>query len=929
MKITNLYMKKLYILVLISALPVWGIAQSEQNDSNKISSWETTKIGYELSYSKDVTGFSTILKGSDIFENATSIDVSKALYGKIAGLNVYQGLGSSSDNISGLSIHGHAPIVLIDGYVRSIQDVNAAEIESISVLKDATATALYGVQGANGVVLLTTKRGTAGRLKATAKYQFGLSSQFRSPKFADAYTYASYLNSALISDGFAPKYNTNELAAFKDETYPFAYPNVNWWDEVYKKIGTNHRLELTFDGGSEKFRYFSVIDYMRDKGLFDNTSEDNRYNSNFTDTRLKVRANIDVAITNTTQFKFGLASGLREYNAPCFGNIYDVLYKIPSAAFPIRQENGIYGGNAIYGVNNPFALLNSTGSERKTYGDLFVDANLCQDLGGLLKGLSADLSIAFDNCGGMFDKSTLTYRYSDLQPSIIDHTLVTNPVIYGDDSEILNHSSGFHSLYMNATFRGKINYNYNRGLNQVNTSLIYDQNSFTANGRNQSKKRQSIMAVASYSYNSRYSISGVLNYSGSAYLDPDDRFDLYPAVSAAWNMTDEGFMKNLKFINNLRLNVSYGLSGWDGNLRHELFRQSYGNTDRSYYFTNNVAEVWGKGEGALPILNLSAERSAKGTLGFNLIAFNNHLSVDVEGFFEKRTQILTNANNVSGIIGIGIGQLCSGIEKYRGFDASFSWKDRISAVDYGLDVNMSYVNSELVEANEEYQQYDYLYHKGNRVGQSYGLEVEGFFNSEMEINNSPQQLFGGNIRPGDIKYKDQNGDNVIDSQDRVKMFGSSIPRFYFGFTLNVGYKNFNLSADFQGLTGRTISLLDSPLYKPLVSNGNLSQTLLDNEQPWTVENATTATLPRLTTLPNENNYQHNSLWFRDGSFLKLRNLRISYLYPKTKNHMADVKVYLQGNNLFSLDNVDGFDPEQLGATYPSLRTYWMGLQFSF
>lgn len=922
-------MKKIYIFILISALPMWGGAQSKSDDSKEEFSWETTKLGYELSYLKDVVGFTTTVKGADIFDNATDIDISKALYGKIAGLNVYQGTGPSTDNISGLSIHGHAPIVLVDGYVRSIRDVNASEIESISVLKDAAATALYGVQGANGVVLITTKRGSIGRLKATAKYQFGLSSQFRSPKFANSYTYASYLNTALVSDGFEPKYDASELNAFRNGTFPYAYPNVNWWDEVLRKTGTNHRLEMTFDGGSEKFRYFAVVDYMRDKGMFDNSSDDGRYNSNFTDTRLKIRANIDAAITSNTQFKLGLSGGLRENNLPRFGNIFDVLYKTPSAAFPIRQENGIYGGNVVYGANNPVALLNSTGSERKTFGDLFVDAYLCQDLSCFLQGLSADLSIAFDNCGGMYDRSILTYRYSDLQPYIIDHTLVTNPIIYGDDSETLNHSSGFHSLYMNTTFRGKVNYNYADKWNKVNASLIYDQNSCTMNGRNQSKKRQSIMAVASYSYDNRYSISGVLNYSGSAYLDPDDNFDLYPAISAAWNVTGEDFMKNMNIINDLRLNVSYGLSGWDGNLHHELFRQSYGNSDRSYFFTNNVAEVWGKGEGKLPVFDLAAEKSRKSTLGFTMATLNHRLYLDVQGFFEKRTQILTDANNVSGIIGIGVGQLCSGIQKYRGFDASVSWKDRIGLVDYCIGMNMSYVNSELVESNEEYQPYDYLYHKGNRVGQCYGLEVKGFFNSEREINNSPQQLFGDNIRPGDIKYKDQNGDNVIDSQDRVKMFGSTVPRFYFGFNLNIGYKDIRLSADFQGLTGRTISLLDNPLYKPLVSNGNLSQTLLDNEQPWTIENESSATLPRLTTLPNENNYQHNSLWFRDGSFLKLRSLRVSYLYSKVKNHFADITFFLQGNNLFSLDNVKCFDPEQLGAKYPSLRTYWMGLQFSF
>ena len=269
-----------------------------------------------------------------------------------------------------------------------------------------------------------------------------------------------------------------------------------------------------------------------------------------------------------------------------------------------------------------------------------------------------------------------------------------------------------------------------------------------------------------------------------------------------------------------------------------------------------------------------------------------------------------------------------GIQEYRGFDASLTWKDKIRDFSYSIGANVSYVDSKIINDNQAFQQYDYLYTKGNRVGQKYGLEVTGIFQNQMEINNSPIQTFS-TCRPGDLKYKDQNGDNQIDEQDVVKMYGTNIPRFYFGFNLNAAYKGFELFADFQGLTGYTVNLLDSPLYKPLVNNGNISKTFLDNETPWTPENAAQATMPRLTTQSNANNYRANSMWFKDGSFIKLRNLQIAYNIPKRFTHFADIKVYLQGTNLFSLDNIGFADPEQLSAAYPSTRSYWAGLKFNF
>lgn len=928
-------MKKYIIIALIGGFTMPSFAQELEKDSLP----DNLQLGYQMELpQKKIAGSVRSVDGS-VIEKSPEIDVAKALYGKIAGLNVYQGKGSSAENVPTLNIHGKAPLILVDGFPRDLSDISGSEIESIQILKDAVASALYGVRGGNGVILVTTKRGHDDNLKVTAKYQYGISTQFRKPEFADAFTYANSLNTALALDGLDLRYQPNELDAFKNNTYPYEYPNVNWWDEVYNKLSDNHRLNLTFDGGSNRFRYYSVIDYMHDKAFFKNNQSDSRYSIKPSDVRLNIRTNIDVDLTPSTFFKLGILGKLKEVNSANFigketsNELSKVIYNTPSAAFPIRYADGTYGGNSIYGVNNPVALLESTGNYRLTQGTLLANASLKQELDALLKGLSAEVSIAFDNAGSMFDSAVKEYKYMDAQATMLpDGTLVTTPVTYGKDSETLNHgNSSFKSLYMRSNIQAKINYMLQSGAHDLNASVIYDQQSLTANGRNNGAKRQSGLLYATYMYNDRYAVNGVLNYSGTAYLPEGDRFHLYPAISAAWTASKEKFMQNIEAINLFKLYASFGVSGWDGNMEHELYRQSYGSANGgTYYFTNNAGSFGGLAEGSLPVENLTIEKSKKVTYGMEMNAFKNRLSFYLEGFYERRSDILINgASSVSSIIGIGVGKLNAGIQDFKGFDASISWKDGVGAdFSYSIGANASYLNSKIINDGQEYQQYDYLYTKGNRVGQKYGLEAIGFFHDQREINNSPVQTFS-NVRPGDVKYKDQNGDNKIDEQDVVKMFGSSIPRFYFGINLSASYKNFEFSADFQGMTGITTSLLDSPLYKPLVKNGNISRTFLDRETPWTPENAAQATMPRLTTLENANNYRASSLWYRDGSFIKLRNLYLSYTFPKKMIRFADMKVYLQGSNLFSLDNIGFADPEQLSAVYPSTRSYWMGVKFNF
>lgn len=875
---------------------------------------------------------STATAGSEIFENSPEIDAKKALYGRIRGLHVSQGTGTSATNEASLQLYGKTPLIIVDGYVGDLSGLTTSEIESVSVLTDAASSAIYGIRGANGVILVTTKRGIEGKMKVTADYHMGVNTQFRSPEFADSYTYANAMNQALVNDGLDARYNSNELEAFRTGRLPMEFANVNWWNEVYQNPGFTHQMNLTFSGGNDRFRYFTLVNYYNDQSMLISNQSDDRYDSQTRDVRLSLRSNLDVKLTETTLMSFNLLGRLVENNGANtnMSTFYKTLYSLPSAAFPIRHYDGTYGGNLTYQDKNPVAVLRDSGHNKDVYGKLHADLTLNQDLSAIAEGLKATIGISFANQGVMYEKSVKTYAYKYHDAEINGQTGALNylPTVWGSNSAVLDLTNqSFKGLEMETNFKAQLAYDNTFGKHQINAAATYDQYSYNMNGRNASQKRQAAILTAGYSYDNRYMIDAVASWSGSAYLPDGDKFRFYPAVSAAWIISNEGFLKNSSWMNFLRLHGSYGLSGWDGNLSHELWRSSYISSG-NFMFTDSSTS-YGMAEGGLPVVGLTAEKSKKATAGIDATMFGNRLNVSAEGFLETRSDILVTASNsVSGIIGIQVGKVNAGINAYKGGSVSFDWSDKIRDFEYGFGGNWTYVTSEIINNNQAYEQWDYLYQKGNKVNQCYGLEAIGFFGSQMEINNSPRQTFS-TVRPGDVKYKDQNGDNVIDSKDVVKMCGSSTPEVYFGFNVNLGYKGFKVSADFQGATAVTVNLLNSPLYKPLIDNGTISDTFLGNEIPWTVENKADATMPRLTSMANANNYQNSSLWYRDGSFIKLRNLTVSYTFPRSMIRFADMQVYLKGTNLFSLDNIGFADPEQLAATYPSVRSFWAGVKFNF
>ena len=903
-------MKRIYTYIILPLLMV-GTAAFAQDEYLSPSQMDSIVLGNQFGLG---AGGNASL-GTSTFDRSPEVDIAKALYGQFAGVLVKQGTGRSDENQSKLRLHGHSPLILVDGFPRELDDLTGLEIEEVTVLKDAAAAALYGVKGANGVVMITTRRGQATPLKVTAKYQFGLSTATRTPEFADAYTYAYYMNQACDLDGIARKYDNAALNGFYTNADPYAYPNVDWWGQIFRNHGDSHRAQFTFTGGSKNFRYFAAVDYLKDNAMYVNPSSDDRYNAHVYDNRLGIRANVDVNITNSTAMKIGVMARLAEDNKPYYlrsNRIEKLLYKIPSAAFPIKHADGTYGGSAIYGNNNPVALFQESGMAMYSHPKVLADMTLRQDFSDLVPGLSADAAVAFDYIGKMTEVAQKEFQYAELVGENLNY--------YGTNSKTLDYSHWFSSLSMKFEINGKLNYSRSFGDHKVDAHAAYRQRSWIEAERNESTKTQEYIGTASYSWKNRLFVDVVANYSGTAYLNPDDRFNFYPAISVAGIVSTEPYMK---------VYGSYGLSGSDGDLEHELWRQAYGSSNgHSYNFGTAPSGYSGRAEGNMAALTLAPEQAATLNLGFETKLLGNRLSARVDGFMEDRTKILIEPSNVSEVIGIGISEQSLGENKYKGVDVSLSWDEKRGDFEYGVYANGGWLFTEVVDDGQAYQAYEYLYHKGNPVGQCYGLEVIGFFQDQTEINNSPKQTFG-EVRPGDLKYRDQNNDGVIDNQDRVKMFGSSTPMFQYGFGLHAGYKGFQFFADFQGVTGVTVSLLDSPLYQPLTGNSTISKTFLNRETPWTPETAANATMPRLTTLDGDNNYRSNSLWYRDGSFLKLRNIGVSYTIPRSLLKICDATVSLNGTNLFCMDGIEFADPEQLGAYYPTTRVIWAGVKFNF
>lgn len=911
---------------------------AQQSDSDVQTEHKKEKkieYGRGISFDLQESTTSTAVATEEQLSHRSSINPSNLLFGLIPGLQVLQNSGYAWEDNATLMVRGmgtmntKSPLILVDGFERSINHISSDEIESVTVLKDAAATALYGMKGANGVILVTTKRGTNSKPVINFSYQFKMGIPQRLPEFADGYTYAQALNEGLRNDGMPQRYSDAELQAFRNQTLPDVYPNVDWFGEALRNKSYGDHVTFSASGGGEFVKYYAQLNYIDDRGILEPTDWNDGYSTQFKYSRLNIRTNLDIKVSETTQVKLNLFGNFNEQNRPSktASDIFGALYQVPAGAFPVKTKNGMFGGTTQY-ANNPIALIAGTGYSRPQGRVMLADIDLKQRLDFIAKGLTMNVKVALDNYGTYWGGDTKKFGY---QQAIHDwETGTTNyNNIQSEGNLSYSSSVGTVSNHFNLEARTDYSHAWMNDKHKLHATLLYAMDKNKVKARNESSAFMDIVAQGHYVYNQRYLLDVALSASASSVLDPEERWGLFPSVGAGWILSEESFLRK-DWLNLLKLRASYGVAG-RADYGANLYRGSYGGGNSYFFKSPNPVSQDGMKEARLAVPGLTYEKSHKANVGIDMMGWNR-LSVTADAFYDHRTDILVDASGgTSTVLGIEAPQRNTGIVDNYGVELTARWMDKIGDLSYQLGGTFSYTKNEIIEMSEQYRPYDYLKRTGRSLGQKFGYEVIGIYQSQEEIDNRDVKQYLGEVRPGDLMFKDQNDDKRIDSDDQVPLgYNSSCPEVYYSFDLGAEYKGFGFYALFQGV-GKYSTLLDvKSMYRPLIGNNTISTHYYENR--WT-ESTPDAKYPRLTYTGSTNNYNTNSLWLADASFLKLRTLEVYYQVPdkffKNIKSLSGLKVFARGHDLFSWDKINLMDPESVGANHPTMTQFAFGVNVRF
>ena len=876
-------------------------------------------------------------------DKSSAFSIGNSLYGNVLGLTTMQSTGVVWEQMPSMYIRGlktlngnNGILLVVDGLERdnnwqALIYITPEEVESVSVLRDAAALALYGYRGVNGVVNIVTKRGKYDTREINFSYDHAFNYMTRKPELADAYTYASALNEALTNDGKQVRYSQNELNAFKNGTSPYLYPNVNWWEEVFRDRGASDIATLSFRGGSTKMRYYTMMNLQNNRGFIKNFDTNADYSTQEKYSKANFRTNLDIDLSPKTKMQANIMGILNEFSRPGMGsdNLISKLYQLPSAAFPIRTESGLWGGNTTWGENwNPVALTEGRAYSKGHTRGLYADMSLRQDLSSLTKGLGASVRIGYDNLASYWENHTKGYKYGMASVASWENGLpIAGEEITGGKDTEMSGDSKLDWQYRAFNFQMNVDWQRQFGVHSLYSMLLYTYKYDNAKGINNTFYRQNAGWYTHYGFKNRYFADFTLMASASNLLAPDHRWNVSPTVGLAWLISNEKFMQSQNVVDFLKLRASFGMLNTDNIPGNGYWNETVGGGN-GYPINNNFGGDGGWHEGRLASVNGTTEKAYKYNAGVDATLFKG-LTLTVDGFYERRSDIWVSSDGQnSAVLGASGSYVNAGIVDSWGTEIGANYYKKMGNVELNLGGTFTYNRSKIIEMLEEPAAYDYTRSTGNPVGQIFGLQAIGYFVDQADIDNSLPQQFGP-VKAGDIKYKDMNGDKVINSDDRVAMgYNSTCPEIYYSFSLGLEWKGLGFSAQFQGV-GNYTAILSGTYYRPLVDNTTISNYVYRNR--WTPETPN-ARFPRLTTETVDNNLQTSSLWLADRSFLKLRNCEVYYKLPSSwlnRFWVKNAKVYVRGVDLLCFDSIDQLDPEAMNSSYPATRSIHVGLSVGF
>lgn len=905
--------------------------------------------------------------------NTPNANLSNALVGNVAGIIGYQSTGEPGENttefwVRGISTFGanSKALVLVDGIERSLDQLNVEDIESFSVLKDASATAIYGSRGANGVILITTKRGTAGKVNINAKVEYGYNTRSRTPTYTDGLTYANMANEARVTRYQSPIYSPQDLESIQRGLAPDLLPNINWQDVILRDGAPNYRATVSLSGGGTTARYYVSGSYYNEDGIY-KTSDVNKYSTNVSYERYNYRTNVDIDITKSTLLKVGVGGFLINQTKPRYSSdaIWESLSNLTPLTVPRMYSNGLIPTYGTGGQMNPEVLLNQTGYTTVWKNKMETNLTLEQNLSFITEGLRFVGTFSFDT-----ENSNEIERKK--QPELWYAANTYNPntgglILSRVATEELMSQSGTADGKRRYYTEAKIDYSRVFGDHRV-TGLVmyYQQEKINTVKVSENDPRSSIpfrniglSGRATYGYKDRYLLDANFGYTGSENFEPNKRFGFFPAISGAWVISEEPFVKyNLDWLSMFKIRYSYGEVGNDKLTDDEndytkrfpymsFIEKSSGYTYGEY--NTNFVEGYRITTFGTP--NLTWEVAKKHNLGIDIILWNNKISFTADIFHDHRSDIFMLRGQMPYTTGLqdikayaNIGEMES-----KGVEGVFAYTDKIGEVNFTLRGNFTFATTNVLNYDEADNALYYQMTKGYRLNQTRGLIAMGLFENQADIDNSPTQTFGSYM-PGDIKYKDVNGDGVVDDKDVVPIGNTTVPNFVYGAGLSMNWRGFDFNMLWQGAGMVDFFVGGNSIY--LFSGkevGNILTAMTDPADRWisreisgtaTTENVN-ASIPRLSYGANENNYRQSTYWLRDGRYLRLKNLEFGYNVPKryvNMIHASNVRVGFIGQNLLILSPFKWWDPEignrdntyyKDGAKYPISKTYSLNLTVNF
>ena len=914
---------------------------------------EAVVVGYGSQRKMSVIGAITTVDVADI--KVPTGQISNSLAGRLAGVVAVQRSGepgqSSNFWVRGISTFGENknPLILVDGVERSLDLLDPEDIESFSILKDATATAVYGVRGANGVIIVNTRRGKEGQPSVNVKIQSGILTPTKLPQMANSATWANMYNIARTSRGAALLYTAEEIEKYRTQSDPYLYPSVDWLDELMKDYTTAQRVNLNVTGGGKVARYYVSGSFYNENGLFI-SDPSHEWNSEINYKRYNFISNIDVSLHRTTTLKLNVNGALEMKHQP-YSSLSDIFSQAVSVSpntvplyYPDLDEFGkIRYAEMPGGTSNPYNTLTQSGYNDNWWTKINAIMALEQDFSELITpGLKATVKFSFDSNSWnqilrQGSPHTWYAKNRDANGQLIyeEGNLGSNTLTY------TSYANGERALYLEG------NITYNRVFDDkhnVGGLLLYNQRDYQIAAGSSIEalpyRSQGLAGRLTYSYDDRYFIEGNFGYNGSENFARGHRFGFFPAAAIGWVVSNESFMKDkTPNVEMLKLKASLGQSGNDqiGGGRRFVYLPTIVGANGTNWGTSNTW-VNGIAVGEYANENVSWETSTKFNVGIESQLYNS-FRIQVDYFREKRDGIFVQRKSIPDYVGVttmpwsNVGKM-----KNQGIDATLEYDKQIG--DLYLSARGTFTFARNIQVNDDQPDYidKYRNRNGQRYGQQYGLVALGLFRTQEEIDNSPSQFGVSYLKPGDIKYKDINGDGVIDTNDEVPIGYSDIPEIVYGFGLSANYKGFDLSVFFQGIANTTFFL--GGAYFPF-NYPNIGQTsflaALDGKFFDPEKQNFDAELPLLYSEGwHGSNYQNSTWWQRSGAFLRLKNAEIGYSLPKSatdKLLLRSLRIFLSGENLLTFSpDIKYWDPEtgsQDGRGYPLMRTVNLGLNINF